>query len=466
MLRARDFPLVAAAVIAIYFAALTGPGFGMQFAPDDFQNLWRYWHSGPVAAVEANLLLVTNYYRPLGALFYLPLFHMFRFDPLPYRIVYHALIWLNLFLLYRLARHVNRGGLAVGLAVLVGGFHAEAVGVYMSNSMIYEVLCFLFMVGATAYYIGVRRDGRPLNRRQLAIFTILFVCALNAKEMAVVTPAILAVYELLYYHGWRRRPSDLIPLALAFAISAAYTLGKMSGADSLAHIPTYEPAYTLDRFLLTLRTYAGQLLMRDEPPAAAAAISLWGILVALAAVFRRKAMWFGLAFAFLAFLPLSFVPPRLAFVLYIPMVGFGIYLGELIGAVVDLAAARFRTPPTYAVEAKAIVFVAGLTACAAIHSARAQQRIGETALAQQAHWKVLQEFARVHPKAKPGGRLLIIGTPLDGEWDLYFIAGPYINDRSLKVAWVKSPGETPHGEFRTDPDSIWRFDRNTLIQER
>ncbi len=466
MLRFRDFPLVAAVAIALYFGSLTAPGFSTLFAPDDFQNMYRYWNPGLGEVIRANLLFVTSFYRPLGAVFYLPLLHLFGFHPLPYRIVYHALLWLNLGLLYVLARRICRSRAAAGLAVLIGCFHAEAAGVYLSSSMIYEVLCFTFMVGCLIYYIRIRQSGRVLGARELGIFVLLYICALDSKEMAVVLPGILVVYELAY-RPWKRPVfRELLPILLAGAMSIAYTIGKIFGADSLSRIPGYEPVYTIDQFLKTTGVYLGQLLMSGEPLAPGASLTFWAVLLALAAVFRRRAMWFGMTFAFLAFLPLNFVPPRQAFVLYIPLAGFGIYMGDLITTVVDFITARTRLSEGNRSQVTAMVFAACFVAVAVIQTPPAMMKAGEISLAQQAHWKVIQELERLKPHAKPGGQLLLVDSPLEAEWDLYFIAKLYLNDHALKVAWTHAPKprSATTGDFVGPPDNEWRFDGNKLVQ--
>lgn len=464
MLRVRDFPLVAAVAIAIYFAAFTGAGFGTQFAPDDFQNLWRYWDPGPWGTLRANLLLVTTFYRPLGGLYYLPLYYLFGFDPFPYRLVYHALIWLNVGLLYVLARRITARDMAAALAVLFGCFHAEAAGVYLSNSMIYEVLCYAFLVGCLVYYIRIRQGGDVLSVRQAAVFAVLFACALNAKEMAVVAPGILVVYELAF-HGWRRPAwRELLPAAIAGAMSVAFTLGKIFGEGSLSRVDGYQPVYTLDQFLLTTRGYVGQLLL-TEPVSTVEAGAFWGALLILAAILRRRAMWFGLAFAWMAFLPLNFVPLRQAFVLYIPLAGFAIYFGDLMTTVTDRAAGWLRWQDAAVSQGRALVFMGCLAALAVIHTPRAMARTGETVLAQRPHWKLLSEIVRVHPRVKPGAKLLLANSPLDAEWDLYFISKLYLNDHSVKVAWAKADGTGQFGDFRDAADVVWRFDGDKLVQK-
>ncbi len=53
------------------------------FAIDDMMNMGGYWATPTWKLVGAQFAFFSSYYRPMGALFYLPLFHLFGFNPLP-----------------------------------------------------------------------------------------------------------------------------------------------------------------------------------------------------------------------------------------------------------------------------------------------------------------------------------------------------------------------------------------------
>ena len=163
--------------------------------------------------------------------------------------------------------------------------------------------------------------------------------------MAVIFPAVLLLYELLY-HGLRHRDwRRLIPIAVTGVMAVIYTAGKLLGANTLASLDAYRPVYTLARFLDTTRAYAAALLLAPRPMSLAGTLALWGSLFGLAAIIRRRELWFGVIFASLAFLPLNFVTPREGFVLYIPLAGFGIFAGGLIHALLELDT-QTRVAPT------------------------------------------------------------------------------------------------------------------------
>lgn len=452
--------------IAIYFAAATWPGLWTHFAPDDMHNMYTYWEPGPLKVAWANVLFATSFYRPLAGIFYMPLYRLFGFNPLPYRIVIYAVLWISLWLLYCLARRLTGSREAAGFAVLIGCVNPNLTLVYSSTSMIYDVLCFPFLIGALLYYVRAREGERMLKLRRIGVLAVLFALALNAKEMAVVVPAWLVVYEVLY-HGWRK-PSwrEIAPVVVVGAMAVVYTAGKMLGPDSLASIEGYRPVYTIDRFLETSRIYAGDVFL-SQPFDTAQVLLFWVGLFCLAALLRRKAMLFGAAFALIAFLPLNFSPPRDPFVLYIPLAGLAIFAGDLVFAALQFIAARFRLTDSVRRESAALCFAAFLSALAIFNIPRVHEQIAGTVKAEDLTWRVLQQFERVHPRAKPAARVLLVDSPVRDDWDIYFIAKLYFRDRGLKAAWTR-PAKSPiiYGDIHDGFDHELRFDGEQLRQVR
>ncbi len=429
----------------------------MHFAPDDMQNAYTYWSAGWWRVITANLLFATSFYRPAGGLFYLPMLKLFGFNPLPFRIVLLVPLCLNVLLLYWLALRLSKSRETAGFAALLGCFHAAAAGVYFSNAMIYEILCFTFLTGALLYYVRIRQSGRTLTIKHTVILAALFVGALDSKEMAVVLPAVLVIYELLYRPWLGPSRAELTPLLLTSLMSGLYLAGKLFGANTLTHIETYRPAYTVDRFVLTSGTYLADLLFIGAPLGGLAIAGFWVGLFVVGAILRRGLMLFGAAFAFLSFLPLNFVSPRQGFVLYIPMIGFALYASGAISALLDLT----RVPVTRS-QVSAMIFIACLIALIQIHLARSQEEMASMLHAQGPTWTVLQELARTHPRVKPAAKILLVDSPIVNDWDIYFIAKLYFHDPELRAAWMRSAEPTPRGDVSGNFDAELRFQGNTL----
>jgi hypothetical protein len=70
-------------------------------------------------------------------------------------------------------------------AVFWASFHAWFLDLYYNTGAIDALLCYAFFFAALALYLNARRSEKPLNARQMAGLLVLYICALNAKEMAV-----------------------------------------------------------------------------------------------------------------------------------------------------------------------------------------------------------------------------------------------------------------------------------------
>jgi hypothetical protein len=279
--------------------------------------------------------------------------------------------------------------------------------------------------------------------------------------MAVVAPAMLIAYELIY-HGWRRRSvGEMSAIALTATMSALYVLGKLFGANTLAKLEGYRPEYTLDRFLQTSGIYAGDLLLTPQPLRPTMTVLFWASLIAVALLLRRKTLLFGAVFAFLAFLPLNFVPPRDGFVLYIPLVGFALYGADLIQSLLDLV-----RHPDYRPQLAALVFLACAVSLGYLHAGRAAEECASMLHAQGPTWTVLQELQRVHPRVQRGAKVLLTDSPIANDWDVYFIAKLYFDDPTLKAAWLRSGKPTAYGDFSGNFDHELRFNGTTLTQTK
>ena len=97
---------VCVVVLILYFLHFALPARHGGFREDEMMNLWIYWYVGPVHSLLALAKFWTSYYRPGGALYYLPLYHFFGLDPFPYRVVQISIVALSIPIAYYQARHL------------------------------------------------------------------------------------------------------------------------------------------------------------------------------------------------------------------------------------------------------------------------------------------------------------------------------------------------------------------------
>src|SRR4029077_221733 len=172
------------AVLIAYFLYFALPARHGGFREDEMMNLWTYWHLGALQSVLGLAKFWTSYYRPGGALYYLPLYHFFGLNPLPYRIVQISILVLSIPIAYYLARLLASSRSVAFLAVLAFCYHPYVANLVFVGAFIYDVLCGFFYLAALTYYVHLREHGIRLRPVQLALFLVLYICALNSKEMA------------------------------------------------------------------------------------------------------------------------------------------------------------------------------------------------------------------------------------------------------------------------------------------
>jgi hypothetical protein len=169
-------------VLLGYYLFFVWPGLRLYFDNDDMMNLYFAW-SKPILSS----------YRPLGALFYRTMFDLAGFHPLPFRIACITLGAINPGLCYWFSRLVTASDRIAALAVLLFAFHTRMMEVWYRTAVVYDLLCFTFFYLAACLYMSRRRVGLVRG------FTIIacFILALEAKEIAVVLPVILLVWDVV-----------------------------------------------------------------------------------------------------------------------------------------------------------------------------------------------------------------------------------------------------------------------------
>jgi hypothetical protein len=187
-----------AVFLLAFFAFFAGKGLWAGFTGDDLHNLHLYMSQGFGGVAESVFMFWSTSYRPLGGLFYLGIYNLFGFNPFPFRFVCFAFLLINLYIGYRFIMRLSGSKTTGVLAALLLCYHAWFVDLYYSSGTVYDLLCFFFYFSAFVYYLRVRESGQ-LGIRDLGVFLMLYLCALNAKEMAVTLPFFVAIYEMIYF---------------------------------------------------------------------------------------------------------------------------------------------------------------------------------------------------------------------------------------------------------------------------
>jgi hypothetical protein len=336
--------LACVTVLVGYFLYFALPSLRGGFGADEPMNMYFYWHPGILRCLWANVCFWSDFYRPAGALYYLPLYHFFYLNPEPYRIVQVSIVGASIPIIYWLCRLLTSSRSVAFLAAIVVSYHADLANLVFRGSMIYDALCGLFYFGALAYYLHVRDKGINLRPPQVAIFLLLYICALNSKEMAVSLPLIALIYEVLKCSdlaNWklfvRRNWRSAVPPLIAGVLTAIYIYGKTHGSNSMITHEAYRPQYSWHTFLASNAEFVSELRFDHRPIPTAALLFLWAGVFIYAFVRRDRTLQLMAFWVILVPLPIAFIHPiRGGACLYLLLFAWAVIFAKVVSDLIVL----------------------------------------------------------------------------------------------------------------------------------
>ncbi len=451
-----------AAAMAVYFWHFAHGALRAHFAVDDPMNLGIYWRRGLGPSLLDVAMLWRTAYRPMGAVFYLPIYDAFGMNPLPYRIAVLALLAANIFLSFQVAmelltgkkgtdRSVHSAGLAAGqgsasgdrvvsplfqsplaaatlTAVLVTA-HASMTAIYYNTSMIYDVLAFFFT--ALMLWVYMRWRG---NLAAGVTVVLLYFAAINSKEIAVVGAAWVVAYELLSYRPWKW----VVP-AIVSAIGMAFTAARALGPNSLSKQDGYQLQITAHRFFVNARIYFNDLFYTSYFSTSRRVAIAWALTLIFCAIVRRRELWWAWFLASTAMLPVIFtVQPRAGGSLYLPLLAVALWMATA-------ATILFERWPVRQWAAAALAGLLMVPGTLHYWNERAEWLLRD----QQLTWTVLTQIRDLPERPKPGSRVLFEQNPFR-DWDTWFIANLLWNDHTIDIKLLNhldKPEDPQHFEW-------------------
>lgn len=444
--KVRRATLVSLLFIAAYFLWFAFDGTRVGWTEDDGMNFYIYWKPGFAKVVQSNLTFWTGFYRPLGGLFYSPIYAVAGMNPKPYRWVDFLLLALNTLLIYRLAWKLSAGnGRLAALASLFGCVHGMMADLVYNTSSIYDVMAVTFSLLSLIVY-----TGRPMGIKRFLAVLVLMVLALNAKEIAATLPAFFLLYEVLLQPPSKmRRNAWWSFVALAVAGIAMY--GKMHGPEAMTMNEAYRPVFTFSRWLDTNVAYTGAILYHLSM-SSGAVIGLWILMVIIAAVSKSRVMAWALFVMLLSTIPISFIPKRVGGSLYLPLIGWAIWFAAFFDWLISWLPNRF-----------------GLRNAATLVLALVFWRWTAQGFTGKGDWwrrtqatpnRVMTALENLHYQPPHGKRILFLGSPYKNVYDLVFLSNMVWNDRSLNIDdAIMTPD---HGADQSAYDIVIAFEGDRL----
>ena len=448
-------------------------GLWAQFSGDDLMNLHGYLSRPPASLMVDNLHYWSTSYRPLGGLFYVALYRWFGFDPLPFRVACFGLLALNLSLLSRFTLRLSGSREVAFLALLLAGYHAWFVDLYYSTGTVYDLLCYSFYLGAFNLYLGVRARGLVLASRHLGIMTALYVCALNAKEMAASLPVLLAAYEVIYHAPALRGSGPHWPwcegrgVLLTGLITLPYVIGKLTASGGLVENPAYRLTISPVHYLHTLHLYLNPLLYQEHVFRDPNTIQLLLAMLAIALWRRRRPLLFAWCFLLVSLLPVAFIAHYAAFFLYLPMAGWSLYAAVLLVIARRLVVSLLVRLGGLQAGRVQIVSVVALPLVLSLFLAPHHRRESAKTLrifesVQPPSRRLAEELMALRPTLPRGARVLFIDHPFaKDQYFLLFLIRLLYRDVSIAVeeAPASHGARTGQGHY----DAVFTFQQGRLM---
>ena len=343
---------VCVAILIAYFLHFAFPARHGGFREDEMMNLWMYWYPGALQSVLGLAEFWTSFYRPGGALYYLPLYHFFGLNPFPYRIVQISILALSIPTAYYLARLLASSRVIAFLAVLAFCYHPYVANLVFVGAFIYDVLCGFFYLAALTYYVHLRKQDICLRPVQLLIFLFLYVLALDSKEMAVTLPAIVLIYEVLKSPRWASWNAFLswswrcaAPSLMAGAVTAIYLYGKLYGGGSLTRLDPYRPRYSWHQFVEANAKFLGDLFFAKNAITPKTFWIFWAAIFIYAAFRRDRMVRLMAVWVVIVPLPIAFLLPiRGGGCLYLLLFGWAMIFAKVACDLIALISRTFMLP--------------------------------------------------------------------------------------------------------------------------
>lgn len=438
--------LAAALVVCGILFVFAGDGIAGYFTADDMMNLYRAWSATPAGLLAQD--------RPVAQAVYRAVFGIFGLNPLPFRLVAFVLLLANLALLYRFCVRLSQSREVAALACLFGAYHAHLADLYYSSGTLYDLLCCLFVLWTFTFYAGIRETGRYPSWRQTLTLLALYALALGSKEMAVVLPVYIVLYEALYqkdFAQWLRRGAWFWWLSLP--LTAVYGAWKLAGPHAMTANPDYAAHFTAHAFFTGWRHYLTDLFYGAIGFNTAKIVALFAAMFALALYSRRREMLFACVVAVAGALPVIFIPPRGFFVVYLTLPGWFLFAAS---ALVMLRESLVRRWPKWAAwfdvrPQQLALFVVLALLLIPLHWHQKPKGNDWVAANYQSVRSVLEPLDRSGP-LRSGARVLFLADPFDpGDWILSSMFRLHYRDRNLQVDRVKD-----HPEFSAEAS---KYDR-------
>lgn len=454
----RAVRLLAAFGFFAYFLWFTIDGLSSWFSDDDLMNLHNSlarivlndtrddFYFRPLPAIELalqNAGIGSDLDRPMGLAFYRILYAGWGFTALPFRVAALLLLCANLWLLFQVGRRISGSRETAWLAMILTGFHASFASLYFDTGMIYDVLAFFFYFGALWLYLRSRETGAEPSPWRMAQVLILFVAAMNAKQIAITLPIAVLLWEATRErpYGWRWLWGPGRTGVLALALAAAYAGRQFFGNELMRSHVGYRPDVSATAYLASAAKYLSQWTYGAVEPGAAGMAGLLIVLLGITVLLRRPPLVWAAGMILVAILPLAFIPPRGGYAFYVPAVFWALWLAGFAVELRRMAVSWLSRWVPHAALASQIVLLAGAAVwLLPMHARLVRYPLAAIHAVQAANHRYHDQLLGVLPRLPRGAKVLVRNDPYPaGGFDASFLVRLTYEDMTIAVDRARFP---------------------------
>jgi hypothetical protein len=270
--------------------------------------------------------------------------------------------------------------------------------------------------------------------------------------MAVTLPVALLLVELVFRNPGGLRLRAIVATGI---LTAGVMVVKLATYNPLSRDPRYHIQISASGVIEALCRYFDALIYREgffTPWKLFVVVALLG---ALGYALRSRPMKFGLGFLLISLMPVCIIPIfRNGFMLYLPMLGWVLYLGALWTIVWDILTARLPASAGMVIRGAALGGIAVLIVTG--HHAKSARFVADMQEQQARPRRLIAQLKALRPQLEPDARLLFLEDALPpGDWSLLlFTALAYANP-DIWVDRVKMLGERPSAEEMSLYDHVF-----------
>ncbi len=386
--------------------------------------------------------------RPLGSFLYKAVYELFRLSPLPFHLICFLLAFFNLGLLYLFAARVS-GSAEVGVfTALIGAFHTNFLPLYYNGGTCYDLLSFAAYYGALTYYCSIRRKNQYPTGKQSISILLLYICALNAKEISITLPIVIAVYELIYHparRNWIWNEGRLALLMLP--VAAAYAAGKLFGPETLTQFASYTPKVSGSMYLRTLASYLDDVFYQMNYFTPAKCLLFCCALAGIALALRSRYLRFSFALLFIGLLPIALIPPRGLYAAYLPLVGLWSFGAVALVRIRESLNRLILKSEGVALVTQMILFGVAAGFLIRTHTHAGAFDVGWITDQEEDIRHTIERLDGFNLHPDRGAHVLIVRDPFDaqpwGKWLTFYMIRLYYHDPSIEVEYCSAPYSSP-----------------------